>query len=143
MVADRSQHFDRRGLRYLCHPNSYTSLNLRILHVYVSSNSSKHQLTKVEAAKFLQLMQNLTDFSFMDEARKIALRNEGDATEREEQERVFMYSAFRICIIDKELDQLHPSRMPKRRAIKRKKSVEGKGKSTIQETETLYPLRLV
>ena len=87
-------------------------------------------------------MQNLTDFSFMDEARKIVLRNEGDATEKEEQERVFMYSAFRICIIDEELDQLHPIKMPRKRALKRKKSIEGKDTRTIQETETLSHQRL-
>ena len=73
---------------------------MKILHIFVSANSSKHRLTKIEAARFLQSMQNLTDFSFMDETRKIIMRNEGDTTEKDELERVFIYSAFRICIIE-------------------------------------------
>ena len=69
----------------------------------------------------------------MDEARKIIMRNEGDTTEKEEIERVFIYSAFRICIIDDQLDQLHPKSVPNRRATKRKKSCEEKNNTSCQE----------
>ena len=72
----RSQHFDRRGLRYLCQSGAFTSTNLQRLHIFVASHSSKQHLNKVEAAKFLQCMPNLTDFSFMDETRKIILRQD-------------------------------------------------------------------
>ena len=109
---------------------------MRILHIFVSGNSSKHKLTKIDAARFLQSMQNLTDFSFMDETRKIIMRNEGDTTEKDELERVFMYSAFRICIIDEELDQLHQKKVPNKRALKRKKSGEVKDVPCDQEFET-------
>ena len=110
-VGDRSQHFDRRGLRYLCHSNSYTSTNLRILHVFVApySSSTKQHLSKIEAAKFLQSMPNLNEFSFVDESRKIILRHDGHTTEKEEKEKVFVYSAFRVCIIDEDQGRLSSS----------------------------------
>ena len=109
---------------------------MKILHIFVSANSSKHKLTKIDAARFLQSMQNLTDFSLMDETRKIIMRNEGDTTEKDELERVFIYSAFRICIIDEELDQLHQRKVPNKRALKRKKSSDVKDVSSVPEFES-------
>ena len=110
-VGDRSHHFDQRALRYLSHINSYTSVNLRVLHIFVgSSNSSKNHLSKIDASKFIQSMKNLTKLSFMDESRKLIGywgNYDGHTSEREEAAKVFVYSAFRVCIIDEELIQLH------------------------------------
>ena len=36
------------------------------------------------------------------------VRNGGHTTEREEREKVFVYSAFRLSIVDEELEQLEP-----------------------------------
>ena len=107
-VGDRSKHFDRRGLFHLCQTRSYTQVNLRVLHICVGVYSSKRHFNKLDAAKFLQAMQNLTTFSFMDETRKMIIRNGGHTTEREEREKVFVYSAFRLSIVDGELQQLEP-----------------------------------
>ena len=52
-------------------------------------------------------MQNLNDFSLMDERRKVIVRHGGHTTEKEEINKVFVYSALRLCIIDEEQKQLH------------------------------------
>ena len=65
-------------------------------------------------------MQNLTEVSFMDETRKMIVRHGGHTTEKEEREKVLIYSAFRMSIIDAELNQLHPTCQQKDTTMKRK-----------------------
>ena len=45
----------------------------------------------------------------MDEKRKLILRHDGHTTEKEEKQKIFVYSAFRVCIIDQEQGQLRSS----------------------------------
>ena len=73
----------------------------------------------------------------MDETRKMIVRHGGHTTETEEKEKVFVYSAFRISIIDAESNQLHPTYQPKDTTIKGKLHAMDKLPDKVDPSKTL------
>ncbi len=54
LSADRTRHFNRRGLWHLCHPMSKAKITLRKLHLGVFKH---HHFNKLDASKWVDWVQ--------------------------------------------------------------------------------------
>ncbi len=97
--ADRTQHFNKRGLRHLCHHRSKTRHCLESLRLGVFKHRN---FNKLDAYKFFKGMRALKSFSLMEEDR--SLIKVGSLHRRNVGDKVIAYSVLKLAIAGAEAD---------------------------------------
>jgi len=90
--CDRSRKLNRNGILGLCHRNSLSKYKLEVCHIGIFRHNT---FEKTDIANFVRFMDNLKEYSFLDQERSLC---GSPWTQRYMGEKVLSYSVFKLAI---------------------------------------------